>query len=79
MNRISYANFWKANLKVLSPTRVSGTLYSPHAAPLECYIMQGQHPLPDLVIDKFTKTGGELCKNVFLLSNSLFPSLLELM
>ncbi|KAJ7578407.1 CwfJ C-terminus 1-domain-containing protein-like protein [Mycena floridula] len=39
-------------------------------APMECYIMQGEHPLPDAVIQKFAKTGGELCKNVFLMSKS---------
>ncbi|TFL07285.1 nuclear protein [Pterulicium gracile] len=38
--------------------------------PFECYIMQGEHPLPQAVIDKFAKTGGELCSNVFLLSKS---------
>ncbi|KAF7440558.1 hypothetical protein PC9H_000904 [Pleurotus ostreatus] len=38
--------------------------------PLECYIMQGEYPLPDNVIQKFAQTGGELCKNVFLLSKS---------
>jgi hypothetical protein len=30
--------------------------------------MQGDHPLPENVIEKFAKTRGELCKNVFLLS-----------
>jgi hypothetical protein len=30
--------------------------------------MQGEHPLPGNVVEKFAKTGGELCKNVFLLS-----------
>lgn len=30
--------------------------------------MQGDQPLPDRVIEKFAKTGGELCKDVFLLS-----------
>ncbi|KAF8911043.1 hypothetical protein CPB84DRAFT_1078570 [Gymnopilus junonius] len=39
-------------------------------APLEFYIMQGEHPLPANVIEKFAKTGGELCKNVFLMSKS---------
>lgn len=29
--------------------------------------MQGDNPLPQKVIEKFAKTGGELCKNVFLL------------
>src|SRR6266481_9766783 len=36
-------------------------------APLKCYIMQGDHPLPERVIEKFAKTGGELCQDVFLL------------
>ncbi|CAK5277556.1 unnamed protein product [Mycena citricolor] len=39
-------------------------------APIECYIMQGDNPLSDAVIQKFSKNGGELCKNVFLLSKS---------
>ncbi|TFY76541.1 hypothetical protein EWM64_g7470 [Hericium alpestre] len=39
-------------------------------APLTCYIMQGELPLPQVVIDKFAKTGGEICLNVFLLSKS---------
>ncbi|KAJ7256490.1 hypothetical protein B0H12DRAFT_1112326 [Mycena haematopus] len=39
-------------------------------APIECYIMQGENPLSDAVIQKFAKTGGELCKNVFLLNKS---------
>jgi hypothetical protein len=30
--------------------------------------MPGEHPLPDAVIEKYMQTGGELCKNVFLLS-----------
>ena len=37
-------------------------------APIECYIMQGEHPLPKRVVEKFAKTGGELAKNVFMLS-----------
>jgi hypothetical protein len=37
-------------------------------APLPCYIMQGEHPMPEIVIEKFSKTNGELCDNVFLLS-----------
>ncbi|KAF5357955.1 hypothetical protein D9756_001453 [Leucocoprinus leucothites] len=37
---------------------------------VECYIMQGAYPLPQQVIQKFAKTGGELCKNVFLLGKS---------
>ncbi|KAF7295541.1 Nuclear protein [Mycena indigotica] len=39
-------------------------------APIECYIMQGDNPLSDDVIQRFAKTQGELCKNVFLLSKS---------
>jgi hypothetical protein len=42
------------------------THFSP--APIECYIMQGEYPLPEPVIEKFAKTGGQLCKSVFLLS-----------
>ena len=41
-------------------------------APVECYIMQGEHPLPAPVIEKFAKTGGALSKNVFLL-RELYP------
>ncbi|KAJ7632977.1 CwfJ C-terminus 1-domain-containing protein-like protein [Roridomyces roridus] len=33
--------------------------------------MQGDNPLSDSVIQKFAKTGGELCKNVFLLISFL--------
>ena len=36
-------------------------------APIECFIMQGEHALPPPVIEKFAKTGGQLSKNVFLL------------
>jgi hypothetical protein len=39
-------------------------------APIECYVMQGEYPLPAKVVEKFAKTGGELCKNVFLMSTS---------
>ncbi|KAF9527034.1 nuclear protein [Crepidotus variabilis] len=38
--------------------------------PIECYVMQGEYPLPPQVVEKFAKTGGELCKNVFLMSKS---------
>ncbi|KAG1803303.1 CwfJ C-terminus 1-domain-containing protein-like protein [Suillus variegatus] len=38
--------------------------------PLKCYIMQGENPLPDSVIEKYAKTSGELCKDVFLLNKS---------
>ncbi|EIW84839.1 hypothetical protein CONPUDRAFT_134710 [Coniophora puteana RWD-64-598 SS2] len=37
-------------------------------APMRCYIMQGEHPLPWSVIQSYTKTSGELCKDVFLLN-----------
>ncbi len=30
--------------------------------------MQGEHPMPEIVIEQFSKTNGELCDNVFLLS-----------
>ncbi|KAI6150609.1 CwfJ C-terminus 1-domain-containing protein-like protein [Pisolithus tinctorius] len=36
----------------------------------ECYIMQGDNPLPEDVIKKYADTGGELCKDVFLLTNN---------
>ncbi|VDB82716.1 unnamed protein product [Peniophora sp. CBMAI 1063] len=39
-------------------------------APLPCYVMAGEHPIPQPVVDKFAKTGGELCTNVFLLGKS---------
>ncbi|KAG6833660.1 hypothetical protein H0H87_002856 [Tephrocybe sp. NHM501043] len=39
-------------------------------APIDCYIMQGEYPLPEKVVEKFAKDGGELCKRVFLLSKS---------
>lgn len=39
-------------------------------APIECYIMQGEYPLPEAVVQKFAITGGELGKNVFLMSKS---------
>jgi hypothetical protein len=32
--------------------------------------MQGENPLPDSVIEQYSKTGGELCKDVFLLNKS---------
>ncbi|EIN07103.1 hypothetical protein PUNSTDRAFT_104608 [Punctularia strigosozonata HHB-11173 SS5] len=38
--------------------------------PMECYVMQGGYALPTPVIEKYAKTGGELCKNVFLLAKS---------
>ncbi|KAG6877730.1 hypothetical protein C0993_004547 [Termitomyces sp. T159_Od127] len=39
-------------------------------APIDCYIMQGDYPLPEKVVEKFAKDGGELGKGVFLLSKS---------
>lgn len=33
--------------------------------------MQGEHPLPPPVIEKFAKTGGVLSQNVFLLRESV--------
>ena len=48
--------------------------HSKHTAPLECFIMQGEHPLPASVIEKFAKTGGVLAKDVFLLRMSLHTS-----
>ena len=30
--------------------------------------MQGEIPLPEIVVQRFAKTGGELCKGLFLLS-----------
>lgn len=38
------------------------------SAPLPCYLMQGEHPMPEIVIERFSKTNGELCDNVYLLS-----------
>ena len=44
---------------------------------MPCYIMQGEHPLPERVIEQFSKSSGELCGNVFLLSEtSLVPLVL---
>jgi hypothetical protein len=37
------------------------------AAPLTCYVMQGERALPYPVIEKFASTQGEIAKNVFLL------------
>jgi hypothetical protein len=38
------------------------------AAPLECYIMQGEYALPAPVVEKFARTSGDIAKHVFLLS-----------
>jgi len=46
-------------------------------APLPCYIMQGEHPIPEIVIERFSKTNGELCENVFLLGKSAIMTTAE--
>ncbi|KAF8584079.1 hypothetical protein K439DRAFT_1633822 [Ramaria rubella] len=38
--------------------------------PIQLYIMQGEHALPQAVVKKVEKTGGHLCNNVFLLNKS---------
>ncbi|THG97269.1 hypothetical protein EW145_g7647 [Phellinidium pouzarii] len=38
--------------------------------PITCYVMQGDYPIPQAVIQKFSETGSELCQNLFLLSKS---------
>lgn len=45
------------------------------AAPIECFIMQGECALPAPVIAKFAKTGGQLSKNVFLLREFILIAL----
>ena len=37
--------------------------------------MQGEHPLPYPVIEKFASSQGDIAKNVFLLSTSVFRDL----
>lgn len=37
--------------------------------------MQGEHPLPYPVIEKFASSQGEIAKNVFLLSERVFLTL----
>ncbi|CCM03628.1 uncharacterized protein FIBRA_05772 [Fibroporia radiculosa] len=39
-------------------------------APIDCYIMQGRHPIPAPVIEKFAKTGSSLAEKVTLLHKS---------
>ncbi len=48
---------------------------------MPCYVMQGEHPLPDRVIEQFSKMNGELCNNVFLLSGTtlFLPVLVRLL
>lgn len=62
---------WGVTSKVRFQKRVVEFAYEQPLAPLKCYIMQGGHPLPERVIEKFAKTGGELCKDVFLLGEHL--------
>lgn len=38
--------------------------------------MQGKFPLPMRIVEKYAKTGGELCKNVFLLGEHSFTALM---
>ncbi|KAH8117058.1 CwfJ C-terminus 2-domain-containing protein-like protein [Phellopilus nigrolimitatus] len=38
--------------------------------PIPCYVMQGDHPIPQSVIQKFSESGSEICRNLFLLSKS---------
>ncbi|KDQ10585.1 hypothetical protein BOTBODRAFT_178064 [Botryobasidium botryosum FD-172 SS1] len=38
--------------------------------PIVTYIMQGEHPIPPKVIEKFEETGGELCPNVYLIGKA---------
>ena len=40
--------------------------------------MQGEHPLPEGVIEQFSKTNGQLCKDVFLLSETTGSTVLSL-
>ncbi len=37
---------------------------------MPCYVMQGEYPLPDRVIEQFSKASGKLCNGVFLLSGT---------
>lgn len=57
--------FWKVLVLCASSAICSYTCIS--LAPIECFIMQGEYPLPAPVIEKFAKTSGALTKNVFLL------------
>ena len=38
------------------------------SVPIQVYAMQGEHPLPQVVIEKAQASGGQLCTNVYLLS-----------
>ncbi len=42
--------------------------YSHSPVPIPCYVMQGEHPVPQAAIEKFAKSGSEIGKNVFLMS-----------
>ncbi|KAI0302241.1 CwfJ C-terminus 2-domain-containing protein-like protein [Russula brevipes] len=52
------------------PSDIERLLAGQLRAPIPCYITQGEYPLPEAVIGQFSKTNGELCSNVFLLSKS---------
>ena len=54
----------------LSTPPASSTHERSYAVPVDCYIMQGEHPLPGPVIEKFAKTGSTLAKGVNLLRTS---------
>ncbi|KAI5119953.1 hypothetical protein M0805_002142 [Coniferiporia weirii] len=49
---------------------IEGLLKGEIEVPIPCYVMQGDHPIPQAVIQKFSETGGEICRNLFLLSKS---------
>jgi hypothetical protein len=68
-------SYWRVTLKVHSQNSsvVVKVAHECSLAPLKCYIMQGEHPLPERVIEKFAKTGGELCQDVFLLGEHFDP------
>jgi hypothetical protein len=61
-------SFWMEDFKVCLCLVQRITFLLGVKAPIECYVMQGECPLPTAVVEKFAKTGGELCKNVFLMS-----------
>ena len=70
MIRMTLGSFWEENcgvrLNFLSVRSLK--MNQVNQAPIPCYVMQGEHPLPDKVIEQFSKASGELCNNVFLLS-----------
>ncbi|KAF7337976.1 Nuclear protein [Mycena venus] len=56
-----------STVKVLTVGSAIGVLSRPQSNATSC---KGDNPLSDAVIQKFAKTGGELCKNVFLMNKS---------